>query len=442
MVAMAKRRMHLMGYVVAGPTWHHNGSWRHARSDVPDLLNASRYEHIARVLERGKFDGLFFVDTLALVEFFDGSFDAVVRNGGQIFMLEPTQLLAAMARVTQHLGLAATMSTGFYPPFHIARSFATLDHISGGRAGWNIVTSMLTREAQNFGVDAIMDADQRYAKADEVVEASSALWESWASDAIVYDREKGVFADPSKVKHANYQGKWVKTRGPLPTPRSPQGRPVLMQAGSSGRGRDFAARWAEVVFTLQHAKTDMQAFYADVKGRMARVGRDPLDCAILPGIDVVVGETESIAQEKSEYMQDLVNAEFGTAEMGNATGANFAGMDLDTKVGELELKEGARGMLDVIMQGSRANDFTLREAGRRYGYTRMNPLLVGTAEMIADRLQDLFESGCCDGFMLCPSLTPSGYEEFCQMVVPELQRRGLFRSEYEGTTFRENLRAG
>ena len=172
---------------------------------------------------------------------------------------------------------------------------------------------------------------------------------------------------------------------------------------------------------------------------MEKVGRAPSDCAILPGIDVVVGETELIAQEKSEYMRSLVNAEFGVAEMGNATGANFAGMDLDTKVGELELKQGARGMLDVIMQGSRANDFTLREAGRCYGYTRMNPLLVGTAETIADRLQDLFESDCCDGFMLCPSLTPSGYEEFCQMVVPELQRRELFRREYGGMTFRENL---
>lgn len=439
---MARRRMHLMGYVVAGPTWHHNGSWRHARSDVPDLLDASRYEHIARVLERAKFDGLFFVDTLALVEFYGERFDAVLRNGGQIFMMEPTQLLSAMARVTRHLGLAATMSTGFYPPFHIARAFATLDHISKGRAGWNIVTSMLTREAQNFGIDTIMDPDQRYDHADEVVEASCALWETWAPDAIVYDRENGIFADPAKVKHANYRGKWVKTRGPLPTPRSPQGRPVLMQAGSSGRGRDFAARWAEVVFTLQHAKADMQAFYADVKGRMEKSGRPPSECAILPGIDVVVGETESIAREKSEYMRSLVNAEFGVAEMGNATGANFEGLDLDTKVGELELKQGARGMLDVIMQGARANDFTLREAGRRYGYTRMNPLLVGTPEMIADRLQDLFESDCCDGFMFCPSLTPSGHEEFCQMVVPELQRRGLFRREYGGTTFREHLKEG
>lgn len=437
---MARRRMHLMGYVIAGPTWHHNGSWRHARSDAAHALDASRYEHIARVLEGGKFDGLFFVDTLSLVEFYGNSFDAVVRNGGQIFMLEPTQLLAAMARVTTHLGLSATMSTGFYPPFHIARAFATLDHISKGRAAWNIVTSMLTREAQNFGADTVMDPAQRYDHADEVVEACCKLWESWEPDAIIYDRADGIYADPAKVHHANYEGKWIKTRGPLPTPRPPQGRPVFMQAGSSDRGRDFAARWAEVVFTLQHAKSDMQAFYADVKGRVEKAGRPRDACTILPGIDVVLGETDSIAREKAEYLRGLVNAEFGVAEMGNATGMDLSGQDIDKPVQELSLQQGAQGMLDVILQGSRAQASTLREAGRRYGYTRMNPLLVGTAETVADHLQDLFESACCDGFMLCPSLTPSGYEEFCQMVVPELQRRGIFRTEYGGGTFRENLR--
>jgi FMN-dependent oxidoreductase (nitrilotriacetate monooxygenase family) len=258
---MSKRRMHLMGYVIAGPTWHHNGAWRHAESDAAQALDAGRYEHIARVLEGGKFDGLFFVDTLALMEFYDDSYAAVVKHGGQIYMLEPLQLLATMARATQRIGLSATMSTAFYPPFHIARAFASLDHISKGRAAWNIVTSTLTREAQNFGLDAIMDPNHRYDHADEVVQACCKLWESWDPDAIVYDRQNGIYADPSKVHHANFEGRWVKARGPLPTPRSPQGRPVLMQAGSSGRGRDFAAQWAEVVFTLQHAKSDMQAFY-------------------------------------------------------------------------------------------------------------------------------------------------------------------------------------
>ncbi len=436
---MPNRRMHLMGYVIAGPTWHHNGSWRHARSDAVDALDASRYEHLARVLERAKFDGLFFVDTLALMEFYDDSYAAVVRHGGQIYMLDPMQLLATMARATRHLGLSATMSTAFYPPFHIARSFATLDHISKGRAAWNIVTSTLNREAQNFGLDRIMDPELRYDHADEVVQACCALWESWEPDAIVYDRENGIYADPTKVHHASFEGRWVRTRGPLPTPRSPQGRPVFMQAGSSGRGRDFAARWAEVVFTLQHAKSDMQAFYADVKGRVERAGRRSHECSILPAIDVVVGERESIACEKAAYLRSLVNPAFGVAEMSNATGNNLAGQDIDKPLDELDLKEGCRGMLDVILQGAQADALTLREAGRRYGHTRMNPLLVGTPTMIADHLQDLFESDCCDGFILCPSLSPVGYEEFCQTVVPELQRRRIFRTEYMGGTFRDHL---
>ena len=437
---MATRRMHLMGYVIAGPTWHHNGAWRHVESDATQALDATRYKRIAQILEAGRFDGLFFVDTLALTEFYDDSFAAVVRHGGQIYMLEPMQLLAQMARVTTRLGLSATMSTAFYPPFHIARSFATLDHLSKGRAAWNIVTSMLTREAQNFGHDAIMAPEQRYDRADEVVQACCRLWESWEPDAIVYDRQNGIYADPAKVRHANFEGRWVKTRGPLPTPRSPQGRPVFMQAGSSGRGRDFAARWADVVFTLQHAKSDMQAFYADVKARVEQAGRRPESCSILPGIDVVLGETKSIAQEKAAYLGSLVDAEFGVAEMSNATGSNLAGQDIDRKLADLDLKEGARGMLDVILQGSRPDALTLREAGRRYGYTRMNPLLVGTPTMVADRMQDLFESACCDGFILCPSLTPSGYESFCKAVVPELQRRGIFRTEYAGCTFADHLR--
>ena len=213
-----------------------------------------------------------------------------------------------------------------------------------------------------------------------------------------------------------------------------------MQAGSSGRGRDFAARRADVVFTLQHAKSDMQAFYADVKARVEQAGRKPESCSILPGIDVVLGETESVAQEKAAYLGSLVDAEFGVAVMSNATGSNRAGQDINRTLSELDLKEGARGMLDVILQGSRPDALTLREAGRRYGYTRMNPLLVGTPTMVADRMQDLFESACCDGFILCPSLTPSGYESFCKAVVPELQRRGIFRTEYAGHTFADQLR--
>src|SRR5271166_2197608 len=266
---MATRQMHLVGYLIAGPTWHNNGAWRHPESAADLALDPRRYERIAQILEEGKFDALFFVDVLTLFDTYQGGFAGQVAGPGQMWFLDPLLLLAAMARKTRHIGLAATLSTTFYHPFHIARAFATLDHISGGRAAWNVVTSANSREAQNFGLDKLMDRNDRYDHADEVMEACDALWNSWDADAIVYDRKRGIYADPSKVHYADYQGKWVRTRGPLPTPRSPQGRPVIMQAGSSKRGRQFAARWAEVIFTLQHSKPDMQAFYTDTTSRRA-----------------------------------------------------------------------------------------------------------------------------------------------------------------------------
>lgn len=436
----SKRNLHLVGYLIAGPTWHHHGSWRHDASDAVDALKPERYENLARVMEAAKFDGLFFVDTQNLMEFYDGSYAELLRNGGQIYMLEPMQLLSAMARITTCIGLSATMSTAFFHPFQIARAFATLDHISNGRAGWNIVTSTTTREAQNFGMPGLMEASQRYDHAEEVVEACSRLWESWDADAIVYDRENAIYADAAKVRHANFEGRWIKTRGPLATPRSPQGRPVLMQAGASVRGRDFAARRAEVVFTLQHSKADMQAFYKDMKTRVSAAGRDPGDCVVLPAIDVVVGETEAIARERADYIDSLVNPEFGVAEISNALGLDLSGQSLDGSIEDLSVKEGARGMLDVILQASKpGTPLTLREAGRRYGNTRMNPQVVGTAKMVADYMQDLFDSECCDGFVICPAISPEGYVAFCRNVVPELQRRGIFRREYRGKTFREHL---
>ncbi len=433
--------MHFIGFCIAGPNWHHNGSWRHDESDALDALNPARYENIARILESGKFDGLFFVDVLTLYDSFGQNFRANIRQPGQMFMLEPVQLLAAMARVTTHLGLAATMSTAFYHPFHIARTFATLDHISGGRAAWNIVTSANDREAQNFGLDRLMERGLRYDHAEEVLEACHALWNSWDEDALILDREKAIYADPDKVHYVDFEGRWVKTRGPLQTPRSPQGSPVLMQAGSSERGRDFAARWGEVLFTLQHDKADMQAFHADIKARMQKYGRPPEHCAVLPAIDIVVGETESIAREKAEYLNSLVSPELGVAEIANHTGVDLSGYPLDEPLKDMEITQGSRGVFDVILRGSQSKNLTLRDAGRHYAISELTPQLVGTPQMIADRMQDLFESEACDGFVIVPSLTPSGYVQFVKSVVPELQRRGLYRKDYTGRTFRENLRS-
>jgi FMN-dependent oxidoreductase (nitrilotriacetate monooxygenase family) len=432
--------MHLVGYCCATPTWHNNGSWRHFESDAIDALNPERYEQIARILERGKFDGLFFVDLLMLNDTYGGSFAPNLREPGQTWMLDPLQLLTAMARVTKHLGLAATMSTSFYHPFHIARAFASLDHISGGRVGWNVVTSTNDLEAKNFGIDHLMDKAVRYDFADEVVEACHALWESWEDGALILDRKNGVYADPSKVHYVNYEGKYVRTRGPLTTPRSPQGSPVIMQAGSSDRGRQFAARWAEVVFALHADKKHMQSFYNDLKGRVEAAGRNPSHCAILPGIDIVVGETESIAREKADYINSFVSAELGVAEISNAIGIDLSQYPLDKPLEDMEITQGARGMLDLILQGAEGK--TLREAGYIWGVRQMAPQVVGTGEMIADFMQEHFEAHACDGFIVCPSLTPTSYSQFVSSVVPELQKRGIYRKEYTGRTFRENLRSG
>jgi FMN-dependent oxidoreductase (nitrilotriacetate monooxygenase family) len=437
---MSKRRMHFVGFMIAGPTWHHYGSWRHPESDALDAFDPARYETIARILEAGKFDGLFFVDFLMLFDSYAGGFQTNLREAGQMCMMEPMQLLSSIARATSRIGLAATMSTTFYQPFHIARSFCTLDHISKGRAGWNVVTSAMEREARNYGIDQLMDKAQRYDYADEVLEACFKLWQTWEPDALVGDREGNVYADPSKVHYADYKGKWVKTRGPLTTPRSPQTAPVIMQAGSSERGRQFAGRWAEIIFTLQHAKPDMQRFYEDIKSRVVANGRSPNECAILPAVDVILGDTESIARERADYINSLASPTLGLAEISNAFGIDLSGYPLDKPLVDMELEQGCRGILDVMLQGTRAHNLTLRDAGRAWAINQMTPQLIGTPKMVADHLQDLFESHCCDGFMLCPSLSPSTHVQFVKTVVPELQRRGLFREDYACGTFRENLR--
>ena len=272
---MRDRKMHLLAYVKTGPTAQLAGAWRHPEADLDDIFKPERYEHMARVLEAARFDGCFFADTLGLPDIYKGSFDTYLRYGGQLSYLDPMIVLPVMARATRHLGLGATLSTTFHHPYHLARILASLDHLSHGRACWNVVTSTTDFEARNFGLADLPAKEERYDRADEVVEACCALWDCWQQDALVMDKESGFFIDPEKVRYADYEGRYVRTRGPLTIPRSPQGRPVLMQAGSSPRGRDFAARWAEAIFCSSGSKKDAIEFYTDIKGRMARFGRAP-----------------------------------------------------------------------------------------------------------------------------------------------------------------------
>ena len=433
---MRDRKMNLLAYIKTGPTAQLAGAWRHPEADLDDIFQPGRYEHLARVLEAARFDGCFFADTLGLPDIYKGSFDTYLRYGGQLSYLDPMVVLPVMARATRHLGLGATLSTTFHHPYHLARILASLDHLSHGRACWNVVTSTTDFEARNFGLADLPPKEERYDRADEVVEACCALWDCWQEDALVMDKESGFFIDPEKVRYANYDGRYVRTRGPLTIPRSPQGRPVLMQAGSSPRGRDFAARWAEAIFCSSGSKKDAIEFYADLKGRMARFGRLPDDCAICTSTTIVLGETQSIAREKAAYLLSLV-----PLEMVLATNSAMLGADLSQTKDENELSrnkghQGHGGLEDRIRQTMQAEAISFAEAIRR-----PRNLMVGTPATIADTMQDLFESEACDGFVLTPTISPLMWEEFARMLTPELQRRGLLRTGYTGATMRENLRS-
>nr|WP_245216929.1 LLM class flavin-dependent oxidoreductase [Neoroseomonas nitratireducens] len=426
--------MHLVAYLKTGPTANHPGAWRHPEAALDDIFDPARYEHIARLLEAARFDACFYADTFGLPDIHGGSFDAYLRMGGQISYLDPLVVLPIMARVTQHLGLGATLSTTLLHPYWIARTLASLDMLSAGRMAWNVVTSATDLEARNFGMEGIPGKEERYDRAEEVVEACCALWESWQEGALVADREGGVFIDPSKVRYTNFEGRWVRTRGPLSIPRTPQVRPVLMQAGSSDRGRDFAARWAEIIFCTPHSKADALAFTTDVKARMAKFGRAPEDCRVLPSFMTVIGETESIAQEKFEHLQSLIDPE--AQRMLNSA---LMGVDLSKVASPEEMRaaqgnQGIVGSQDRVLQMMRQEKIAFSEA-----VAKPRALLVGTAQTIADTLEDYFTSGACDGFIITPTVHPRMFEEFCRLVVPELQRRGLFRTEYAGATLRENL---
>lgn len=434
---MPQRQMHLIAYLKTGPTALHAGGWRHPESPLDDVLDPSRYQHIARVLEAAKFDGCFFADLFGLYDVHAGSFDPYVRHGGQISFLDPTVVLPMMAAVTRHLGLGATLSTTFHTAYHLARWLGSLDAMSKGRVAWNVVTSATDLEAQNAGMDQLPPRDERYDRADEVMEACFALWNSWDADAFVNDKEAGILADPAKVHYANYQGRWIKSRGPLSIPRSPQGRPVIMQAGSSERGRVFAARWAEAIFTMQRGREEMRGFYGDIKGRLEGFGRHPADCAILPAVTVVLGETESIARERSDYLDSLINPELTMASLSSNLGADMTKVTDEASLAKLQGNQGIKGTEDVLRQVMAAEKLSLRDAAARRGETNA---IVGTPTMVADHLQAVFEDGVCDGFVLTPTMFPGMFEQFCRGVVPELQRRGLFRKEYAGSTLRENLR--
>ncbi len=435
MSARPSRRMKLVAYLKTGPTASHVGGWRHPAAALHDIFDPRRYEQLARTLEEACFDAGFFADTFGIPDVYGGHFRTYVERGGQISYLDPMLVLPLMARVTQHLGLGATLSTTFHPPYLLARMLASLDLLSGGRAAWNVVTSATDMEARNFGLDALPPKDTRYDQADEVLEACSALWDCWDADALVLDRDRGMFADAEKIRYADYAGRFVRTKGPLAMPRSPQTRPVLLQAGASPRGRQFAARWAELIFASGGSKADSIAFVADLHARMDAIGRPREQCAVLNSLGVVLGETEAIAQERAAQLDALADPALVLAHNSTMVGADLGQHQTPQAVAAAQGNAGISGIDESLQRRAAA-------AGISYAASVRKPrsVMVGTPASVADQMQDLFEAGGCDGFTVWPTVSPIMFEEFGRLLVPELQRRGLVQTQYAPGTLRDKLR--
>lgn len=413
---------------------HHVAAWRHPDAQL-DGNPFEIYRRAAQIAERALFDTIFFADSLAVDE------GHLPSGAARLDGLEPLTLLGALAASTEHIGLIATATATYNEPFHIARKFASLDRISNGRAGWNLVTSDNAAEAGNFGRDEHVAHADRYARAREFYDVVTGLWETWDEDAILADKTGGRYFDPSRVHRLDHRGEHFRVRGPLNVARSPQGRPIIVQAGSSEAGKTLAAQTADVVFTAQPNLQAAQAFYADLKGRLPQYGRTPDELKIMPGVFAVVGKTEEEAQQKFQQLQDLVDPRAGVALLGRMIG-NFdlSGYPVDGPLPELPVTEsGQRSRQQLFVDLARRENLTIRQLYLRIAGGRGHLTLIGTAKQIADELQAWFEQGAADGFNVMPPLLPTGLEDFATQVVPELQRRGLFRTRYEGSTLRERL---
>ncbi|RLU04382.1 nitrilotriacetate monooxygenase [Pseudomonas prosekii] len=427
------RQLKLGAFLMA--TGHHVAAWRHPDVPADAGLDFAHYKHLAQIAEAAKFDALFIADSLA------APIGDIASRMARSEHFEPLTLLSALSVVTERIGLIATATTSYNEPYHVARKFASLEHLSGGRSGWNLVTSDNAAEAQNFGRDQHIGHADRYSRAREFHRVVTGLWDSWEDDAFVRDKLGGTYYQPEKVHVLDHVGEHFRVKGPLSVARSPQGQPVIVQAGSSEAGRELAAETAEVVFTAQTSLAGAQAFYADLKGRLGRYGRSTDSLKIMPGVFVVVGRTESEAQEKYETFQQLVEPEVGVALLGRMLG-NFdlSKYPLHGPLPELPLTEsGQQSRQALLTELAGRENLSLAELGRKIAGGRGHYSVIGTAQQIADRLQEWFENGAADGFNVLVPHLPGGLEDFASEVVPELQRRGLFRTEYEGRTLRENL---
>jgi FMN-dependent oxidoreductase (nitrilotriacetate monooxygenase family) len=409
---------------------HHEAAWRHPRTAEHHVLDAQHFVRLAQIAERGKLDSIFLADGLAIGP-------NIRRNTLAIF--EPITLLSAIAGGTSRIGLIATASTGYNHPYTLARAFASLEHISGGRAGWNIVTSGNLQEALNFGLATIPEHASRYRRAQEFVDVVTKLWDSWDDHAVVLDVAGAVFADPDRVRSIDHVGEHFSVKGPLNSPRSPQGRPVLVQAGSSEDGKELAAHCGEVVFTAQRTIPEGQGFYSDLKGRLAKYGRNVDDLQILPGLVPFIAGTEQEAKALEREFTDLISPDYALGQLSAVFDVDLTGLPLDARLPELPPEsqiEGNKSRSTLVRELAAKGDLTIRELIGQLGGGRGHRSIAGTPEQIADDLIAWVDAGAADGFNIMPPYLPGGLDDFVDHVIPILQARERFRTDYNETTLR------
>lgn len=432
---MTNQKRMLLGSFFQTFLGHHLAAWRYPETKTEEVTSLSLYKEIAELSEKGKFDIIFLADVLAHNEE-DIAYTPQIR-------LEATTMMASLASITKNIGLVATLSTTFTHPFNVARHFATIDHMSGGRAAWNIVTTAHDHEAANFGLEEQLDHSIRYERADEFVEVTKKLWDSWEKDTLLFDRENGIFLDEKKIHPIYHEGKYFKVRGPINIPRPPQGYPLLVTASASDKGREFAVKHADILFTLAPSTVEEgKAVYQTIKQKVAAYGRNPEHFKIMPGIVPFVGKTEKEAIEKFEHFQELILPQLGIGWLSRYVDHDLSQYSPDDPMPELKEVDqvnGEKGRFKLLSDLARERNYTIKELARYFVATQGHLFVVGSGEQVADTLSDWYLNGAADGFNIKFPYFPGGIKDFVDYAIPVLQERGLVQTEYADGTLREKL---
>ncbi|MFQ3800842.1 LLM class flavin-dependent oxidoreductase [Staphylococcus equorum] len=435
---MPKKQIHFNGFVQNSPSPHSSGLWKHDKDQGAHHNQLDYWINIAQTLEKGKFDSIFIADVLGTYSVYNQSSDAAIKHAVQLPAHDPIPIISAMAAVTKHIGFAPTISTTYAQPYSLARQLSTLDHLTNGRLGWNVVTSYLESEAINLGLKERLPKDLRYNRADEFLQVVYKLWEdSWEDGSVVNDKDTDTYADPDKVHEINHEGEFFSVPGPHIVEPSPQRTPVLFQAGASEKGKTFAAKHAEAVFTKHTSVESLKRYVDDIHTRAEQHGRSKEDILVFPMVLPIIGETEEEAYQKYEALTEHISYEGSASLLSGHTGIDFSEYDPDQYIEDIET-EAMQGNLNMYTKDPH-HKWTLREAVKNHGLGNGTAKFIGTKEQVADKFEAWAVEGGAAGFNIAQSYSPGTFEEFVDYVIPELQKRGLYRTEYEGTTLRENM---